>query len=214
MHSLVRKSDGTLVAWGSNGSGESTIPAGLSRVIAIAAGSLFSVALTNTPPVITSQPQSQVVRVGTNVSFSVTATGTGTMTYQWRKNGIAIANATNSTITFQAANRSFAGSYSAVVSIPTGVIVSSNALLRVLVAQRMERAEMLPGGTFKFRFGDGDGGVLTEADKNGFTLQWSTDLVQWFDLTNATCTVVNGMLELADPAAATQARRFYRVMEQ
>ena len=48
-HSLALKADGTVVAWGRNLSGESTVPEGLSNVIAIAAGgrsnSGFSVAL-------------------------------------------------------------------------------------------------------------------------------------------------------------------------
>jgi alpha-tubulin suppressor-like RCC1 family protein len=37
-HSLALKADGTVVAWGRNLSGEATVPAGLSNVIAIAAG--------------------------------------------------------------------------------------------------------------------------------------------------------------------------------
>ncbi len=48
-HSLALKADGTVVAWGRNLSGEATVPAGLSNVIAIAAGgrsgSGFSLAL-------------------------------------------------------------------------------------------------------------------------------------------------------------------------
>ena len=49
-HSLALKDDGTVVAWGRNLSGESTVPAGLSNVVAIAAGGRsntgFSLALT------------------------------------------------------------------------------------------------------------------------------------------------------------------------
>ena len=37
-HSLALKSDGTVVAWGSNGAGQINVPAGLSDVTAIAAG--------------------------------------------------------------------------------------------------------------------------------------------------------------------------------
>src|SRR5216684_561096 len=44
-HSLALKSDGTVVAWGCDGSGESTVPANLTGVIAIAAGELHSLAL-------------------------------------------------------------------------------------------------------------------------------------------------------------------------
>jgi alpha-tubulin suppressor-like RCC1 family protein len=44
-HSLALKSDGTVVAWGYNLTGESTVPSGLSEVIAIAAGLHHSLAL-------------------------------------------------------------------------------------------------------------------------------------------------------------------------
>jgi hypothetical protein len=38
VHSLALKSDGTVIGWGRNDSGQITIPAGLNGVIAIAAG--------------------------------------------------------------------------------------------------------------------------------------------------------------------------------
>jgi hypothetical protein len=44
-HSLALKSDGTVVAWGYNAHGESTVPDDLSGVIAIAAGGAHSLAL-------------------------------------------------------------------------------------------------------------------------------------------------------------------------
>lgn len=44
-HSLALKTDGTVVAWGSNGGGSTTVPAGLSGVVEIAAGLTHSVAL-------------------------------------------------------------------------------------------------------------------------------------------------------------------------
>jgi alpha-tubulin suppressor-like RCC1 family protein len=44
-HNAMLKSDGTVVAWGNNSSGQTTIPTGLSGVVAIAAGYAHTVAL-------------------------------------------------------------------------------------------------------------------------------------------------------------------------
>jgi hypothetical protein len=44
-HSLALKSDGTVVAWGSNSNGEATVPVGLTNVVSLAAGIFHSLAL-------------------------------------------------------------------------------------------------------------------------------------------------------------------------
>jgi alpha-tubulin suppressor-like RCC1 family protein len=44
-HSLALRSDGTVVAWGSNNVGQRAVPSGLSNVVAVAAGSQQSLAL-------------------------------------------------------------------------------------------------------------------------------------------------------------------------
>jgi hypothetical protein len=69
----------------------------------------------NTSPVITTQPLSQSVCSGGNVTFSVIATGTG-LTYQWRKGGVNIGGATSSSYTITAAVTGDAGNYDVVVS--------------------------------------------------------------------------------------------------
>ena len=45
-------------------------------------------------PSISAQPQAQTVMTGSTATFSVTATGTAPLSYQWNKNGTAIAGAT------------------------------------------------------------------------------------------------------------------------
>ena len=74
---------GTVVAWGNNLYGQTTVPAGLSGVMAIAAGSYHTVALTGTPPVIVSQPTALAVTVTSNAVFAVTVSGISPWSYQW-----------------------------------------------------------------------------------------------------------------------------------
>jgi hypothetical protein len=49
------------------------------------------------PPVITSEPASQIVLFGTNVTFAGRAAGAAPLNYQWRFNGANIPAATNTT---------------------------------------------------------------------------------------------------------------------
>jgi len=44
-HSLALRADGKVVAWGYNGNGQTTVPAGLEYVVQIAAGTDHSLAL-------------------------------------------------------------------------------------------------------------------------------------------------------------------------
>ena len=44
-HSLALSNEGTVLAWGGNGSGQATVPAGLTAVTAVAAGSNHNLAL-------------------------------------------------------------------------------------------------------------------------------------------------------------------------
>jgi len=83
---------------------------------------------------ITAQPQSQTVTAGTNVTFSVTATGQPAPTYQWRKDGTAIAGATSSSYSITSAQSSHAGNYTVVVSNVMGSATSNAATLTVNVA--------------------------------------------------------------------------------
>lgn len=66
---------------------------------------------------ITSQPLAQIVCEGTSANFSVTANAGGDpLTFQWRRNGIDIPSATNSTFTLPVAALADGGSYDVVVS--------------------------------------------------------------------------------------------------
>jgi len=80
-------------------------------------------------PMITTGPASANLTAGLTANFSVTASGPGTLTYQWKFNGVAIAGATNSTLTIPSVNATNQGVYIVVVSNETGGIESGGATL-------------------------------------------------------------------------------------
>jgi hypothetical protein len=82
-------------------------------------------------PAITAQPAAQAVTPGGAASLTVTATGTQPFTYQWRKDGAAIAGATNRTLTLSIITPAVAGAYSVVVTNAQGVATSSSAALTI-----------------------------------------------------------------------------------
>ena len=83
----------------------------------------------NVPPMITQQPVSQTVSLGANTSFTATASGTAPLAFQWRKNGVSLSNATNSTLTISGATFNDVASYSVVVTNVAGSDTSDDALL-------------------------------------------------------------------------------------
>jgi hypothetical protein len=91
------------------------------------------VAITINPaaPAITTQPQSQSVTAGANVTFSVSVSGSAPFTYQWRKSGTNIAGATSPTLSLNNVQPLQAGSYSVVVTNAAGTVTSANANLTV-----------------------------------------------------------------------------------
>ena len=100
--------------------------------------------LTNVLPVLTTQPASQTVGIGSTVSFAVNGTdGTPPKFLQWLKDGTNLTNgtnisgsiisgATNNPLTISNVQTNDSGTYWLVVTNPAGVVVSSNAILTVL----------------------------------------------------------------------------------
>ena len=76
-------------------------------------------------------------------TLSVGAWGTGPLVYQWLKNGTAIANATNSTLTLTSIQFADAGLYSVVVSNPFGSVTNTPA--QVVVNPAGVSLGMFPG---------------------------------------------------------------------
>ncbi len=106
-------------------------------VVTNAAGSVTSSAAVlnvNVPPQITTQPGNQTVAAGQTATFSVTAGGSQ-LTYQWSRNGVAIAGATAAVYTTPATTSADNGAlFSVVVANSAGSVTSNNATLTVTAA--------------------------------------------------------------------------------
>jgi hypothetical protein len=175
----------------------------------------WSTAAPTTTPVITVQPQSQIVLAGTNVTLSVTATGPAPLSYQWQRNSLNLPGATSPTLTLTNVTRTTTGSYVAHVSNPGGATPSQPATVRVLNFPRLHPPQVLPGGGLRLLFNDHDGGALSLGDTLNFEVFVSTNLpaTNWLRL-NLPLTVNNGLLTLDDADAINQRHRFYRVLER
>ena len=88
--------------------------------------------------IVSSQPVSQSLCNGSNVTFSVVADANGDpLSYQWRKNGINIIGQTASTLTINSIVSADAANYDVVISGPAGYTCSSvqSAIATLMVTQ-------------------------------------------------------------------------------
>jgi hypothetical protein len=87
--------------------------------------------VTNSMPLITSQPTNLMVNLGSDAAFSVSAT-TLPLNYQWYFNGFSLTGATNATLLLPRTTTNVAGPYKAILSNPVGSVTSVVAVLTVL----------------------------------------------------------------------------------
>jgi alpha-tubulin suppressor-like RCC1 family protein len=103
---------------------------------------------------ITTQPQSQAVLGGTNVSFVVDVTGSSPFNYQWQYNATNIVGATNSNLLLLAnVAPSDSGTYSVVISNSYGMLTSAPAILSVApfaISSQPLSLSTYPGATVEF----------------------------------------------------------------
>ncbi len=94
-------------------------------------GIVTTLALAVEKPVITSHPASLSVTAGSNATFSVTASSALPITYQWQRDGTAVAGATTASYTINNITSNNAGTYTVVVSNDGGSVTSSPASLTI-----------------------------------------------------------------------------------
>jgi len=83
------------------------------------------------PPVITQQPQSQIVQVGGTVTFAVAAVGTVPFNYTWFYDTNTLLSATSSNLALVNVQLAQAGTYQVVVTNAAGITASDFAILTV-----------------------------------------------------------------------------------
>ena len=112
--------------------GNLSIALALATLAACGGGGGDSPAVQAVAPLITSQPANATVTEGNTAQFNVAATGTAPLTYQWRRNGAAIAGATAPAFVTPALTLADnTAQYSVVVSNAVGSVTSATAGLTV-----------------------------------------------------------------------------------
>jgi hypothetical protein len=145
-------------------------------VVSNASGSAVSapaVVVVNVPdvaPQIVTRPASLQVFAGQPATLSVTASGTPPLTYQWRRDGIVIPGATNSSLNFPAARLSDTGFYEVIVSNSVG---QATSLPRVTLTVLSRPAT---GNDYLGRLPQGGAyALISRPGQTGIFLAWTAD---------------------------------------
>jgi hypothetical protein len=122
---------------------------------AVSSNAILTVAAPITAPSVTSAPVPQTVDAGASIVLSVTATGSPAPSYQWQKNGMNLAGATNPSLVIGAAAATDSGTYSVVVTNQGGSVTTVPVLVTVRYSQLVNistRGYVPTGGTLTAGF--------------------------------------------------------------
>ncbi|MGZ4965118.1 MAG: TIGR02597 family protein, partial [Limisphaerales bacterium] len=157
----------------------------------------------NVPANITQQPISQTVSLGANVSFVTAASGTMPLSFQWRKNGVSIVNATTATLTINGATYGDVGSYSVIVTNIAGSDTSTDALLIIpTTTPQLVAIFVNPDNTVSSTWNVTTGATYRFDYKNNLTDSGWTN-IGFFGAASNTLTVVDGPI--------TNNQRYYQL---
>lgn len=158
------------------------------------------------PPSIVSQPPSQSLSPGTNVTLNVTAAGNPAPRCQWFYNGSLLSGATNWSLTisnfqdycqgrYQVLARNTSGS---AATLPSDLLLNSQ--LRFACSPSSSSDNIAP------QF------LLVGVANSRYVIQASSDLVNWMPV--ATNNPSTGLWNFVDPQATSLRLRFYRAVPQ
>lgn len=152
-------------------------------------------------PLITTNPQPAIVKLGTNVTFTVSASGLPAPSFQWQFNGTNMDGMTNSILSIGHVALTNVGNYTVVATNIAGSATSSEALLTALppAPAQFQSLALQTNGTIQINF-TGDAYWT-------YTIETSTNLTDWTVLTNLTST--DGTFQFTG-AITNSAQQFYR----
>ena len=155
-----------------------------------------------TAPAILTQPLSQVVVAGSNLTVSVTVTGAPMPVLQWRFNGTNLSGANASALTLTNMTVAQSGNYDVVVTNALGSVTSGAATLTVVAPPAVSLNSAVPGA---IRL---NGSSLTGLT---YVVQMSTNLnpAFWTALTTNQ-TAIDGAISF--PINSNAPAGFYRLM--
>lgn len=148
----------------------------------------------NNPPTVIETPSSQSAPEGGTTVLSTLAVGSLPIRYQWRRNGINLANggrvdgATGATLSLRGAVPNDTGSYDVVITNSVGSVTSTRALLNVVpaapIVTTQPSSKEVTAGT----------AALLTVETIGtapFTYQWAKDGINLGGATSATYTIAS-----------------------
>jgi hypothetical protein len=151
-------------------------------------------------PLILTQPAAQSAAAGSTATFSVVAGGDGPFTYQWRRNGVAIAGATAATYTTPSLMSADSGSiFSVAVTNAGGTVISASAA--VTVTASAPTGPNLALNQPATSSGNENGGLGPQYAVDGdFTTRWSSAFVDpsWI------------MVDLGSPMTVNQVELYWQ----
>jgi hypothetical protein len=149
---------------------------------------------TATAPAIGTQPAPATVVSGASATFTVAATGNGTLTYQWRKDGAALATGTGASLALSNVTAANAGVYDCIVTNTLGssssAAVSSGAFLFVnsapaIVAQPVAQTTAPGGSVFFMVAASGNGTLSYSWQKDGVAINTAASAQASYAITSA-----------------------------
>ena len=113
-----------------------TLRAGVEQAIATAKLSVREPDTTQVP-IITGQPESQLIALGSLIQFTVAARSPTPLAYQWSYNGAPLSAANSASLIVPAVTISDAGTYSVKIQNVAGTVASQGAILDIYVPARV-----------------------------------------------------------------------------